>query len=194
MSRQHTTFKKAAERIRESEFVVPVFVVFLVLWLMSIGFAVEDYWTSFWGYQALPTQVGFGWTPYVVAALPSIGQIAAGYIALALGWDAKADRKYTIISLVVWLILFFLDAFTDMVFRLNGVAPDPSVTFAALMQTLGIFTIGSELAFVVGFGMTIQLLPEAIGQTMAIPARLNARLNQLRESALSYRNNQGGTY
>ena len=193
MSRHHTTFKKAAERIRESEFVVPVFVVFLVLWLMSIGFAVEDYWTSYWGYEALPTQTGFGWTPYVVAALPSVGQIAAGYIALALGWDSKADRKYTVISMVVWFILFYIDAFTDMYFRLNGVARDPSATFAALMQTLGIFTIGSELAFVVGFGMTMQLLPEAIGQTMAIPARMSARLTQLRDAANSFRN-QGSSY
>ncbi|MEM7334139.1 MAG: hypothetical protein AAF490_18785 [Chloroflexota bacterium] len=193
MSRQHTTFKKAAERIRESEFVVPVFVVFLVLWMMSIGFAVEDYWTSFWGYEALPTQTGFGWTPYVVAALPSVGQIAAGYIALALGWDAKEDRKYTVISLVVWFILFYIDAFTDMYFRLNGVVRDPSTTFAAIMQTIGIFTIGSELAFVVGFGMTMQLLPEAIGQTMSIPARMNARLNQLRDAANSFRNS-GSSY
>lgn len=193
MSRQHTTFKKAAERIRESEFVVPVFVVFFVLWMMSIGFAIEDYWTSFWGYQSLPTQVGFSWTPYVVAALPSVGQIAAGYIALALGWDSKQDRKYTVASLLVWFILFYIDAFTDMFFRLNGVAVTPSVTFSALMQTIGIFTIGSELAFVVGFGMTMQLLPEALGQTLSIPARLNSRLAQLRDLADGYRG-QGNSY
>lgn len=183
MSRHHTTFKKAAERIKESEFVVPVFVVFFVLWMMSIGFAIEDYWTSYWGYQALPTQVGFSWTPYVVAALPSVGQIAAGYIALALGWDAKEDRKYTVMSLLVWFVLFYIDAFTDMTFRLTGVMATPSVTFAAIMQTIGIFTIGSELAFVVGFGMTMQLLPEALGQTMSIPARMQARLSQLRDAA-----------
>jgi hypothetical protein len=123
-----------------------------------------------------------------VAALPSVGQIAAGYIALALGWDAKEDRKYTVISLVVWFFLFAIDAYTDMVFRLNGAAATPGVTFAALMQTLGIFTIGSELAFVVGFGMTMQLLPEAIGQTMSIPARLQGRLSQLREMASGHRN------
>lgn len=190
MSRQHTTFKKAAERIRESEFVVPVFIVFFVLWMMSIGFAIEDYWTSFWGYEALPTQTGFGWTPYVVAALPSVGQIAAGYIALALGWDAKPDRKYTVISIIVWMILFYIDAFTDIYFRTGGVLSDPTTMSAAVFQTLGVFTVGSELAFVVGFGMSMQLLPDAVGQAASIPTRIRASMLQIRELVAG----KGGSY
>jgi hypothetical protein len=182
MSLRRTTFKKAAERIRESEFVIPVFLVFLALWLMSMAFAVEDYWTSFWGYALLPTQSGFWWTAYVVAALPSVGQIAAGYIAIALGWDEKADRKYTVFSIAIWLILFTIDAFTDMFFRMD--VPDPSwrTALTAIFQTVGIFTIGSELAFVVGFGMAFQLLPDAIAQTMTIGVRLRSRIQQIKLS------------
>lgn len=186
MRSEPTTFRRAAQRIRESEFVVPVFAVFFTLWLMSIGFSIEDYWTSYWGYEALPTQVGFSWTPYVVAALPSVGQIAAGYIALALGWENPADRKYMIVSLVVWFILLYIDAFTDIFFRVDGVSSTGSTTFIAIVQTLGIFTVGSELAFVVGFGMTIQLLPDACGQLLSIPSRLHGRLAELRVHSMSY--------
>lgn len=181
MSRHHTTFRKAAERIRESEFVVPVFIVFLILWLMSMLFTAEDYWTSFLGYQGLPTQAGFWWTGYVVAALPSVGQIAAGYIALALGWDAKEDRKFTVISILIWLLLFGIDAFTDMSYRMsvpNGTSWQ--IVLTAVFQTVGIFTIGSELAFVVGFGMTMQLFPEAVAQSMTMGARLKNRMGRLR--------------
>lgn len=183
---QQTAFRKAADRIKASEFVVPVFIVFLALWMMSIGFAIEDYWTSYWGYEALPTQVGFAWTPYAVAALPSVGQIAASYLALALSWENPADRKYIIASLLVWLALFYIDAFTDIHFRLDGIAPTTPNTAVAMLQTIGIFTIGSELAFVVGFGMTFQLLPDALGQLLSMPARLNGRLAQLRDLALQY--------
>lgn len=176
MSRHHTTFKKAAERIRESEFVIPVFVVFLLLWGMSMMFAFEDYWTSFWGYDALPTERGFWWTSYAVAALPSVGQIAAGYIAMALGWDAEEDRKYTLISIAIWLSLFSIDAFTDMAYRM-GVPNGTSwqVIGTAVFQTVGIFTIGSELAFVVGFGMTFQLLPDMAAQLLGLPGRIRTR-------------------
>lgn len=180
MSRHHTTFKKAAERIRESEFVIPVFVVFVLLWLMSIAFAVEDYWTSFWGYEMLPTQPGFWWTSYVVAALPSVGQIAAGYIALALGWDSQEDRKYTVISVAIWILLFSIDAFTDMYFRMNVPGDSWEVVASAFFQTVGIFTIGSELAFVVGFGMAMQLLPEAIAQSMTVGVKLRSRVQQIK--------------
>jgi hypothetical protein len=180
LSLRNTTFKKAAKRIRESEFVIPVFFVFLVLWIMSLAFAVEDYWTSFWGYGLLPTQSGFWWTAYVVAALPSVGQIAAGYIAIALGWDEKSDRKYTLVSIGIWLMLFTIDAFTDMFFRMD--VPDPGwrTALTAVFQTVGIFTIGSELAFVVGFGMAFQLLPDAIAQTMSIGVRLRSRMQQIK--------------
>ena len=182
MSLSHTTFKKAAKRIRESEFVIPVFIVFFVLWLMSMAFAVEDYWTSFLGYNLLPTQPGFWWTAYVVAALPSVGQIAAGYIAIALGWDSKADRKYTMLSLSIWLMLFLIDAFTDMFFRMA--VPDPSwkTALMAVFQTVGIFTIGSELVFVVGFGMAFQLMPDALAQSMTIGVRLKSRMQQIKKS------------
>jgi uncharacterized protein YqgC (DUF456 family) len=161
--------------------VVPVFIVFLILWLMSMLFTAEDYWTSFLGYQGLPTKAGFWWTGYVVAALPSVGQIAAGYIALALGWDAKEDRKFTIISILIWLLLFGIDAFTDMSYRMsvpNGATWQ--VVLTAVFQTVGIFTIGSELSFVVGFGMTMQLFPEAVAQSMTMGARLKSRMGRLR--------------
>lgn len=174
------TFQRAADRIRASEFVVPVFLIFFVLWLMSVGFAIEDYWTSYWGYMELPTQVGFAWTAYLVAGLPSVGQIAAGYIALALGWESNGDKKYTVTSLLIWFVLFFIDVYTDLTYRIDGQPLTPSLSLAAIFQTVGVFTFGSEIAFVVGFGMSIQLLPEGIGQLWAIPARLNGRLRQLR--------------
>lgn len=192
MSRHHTTFRKAAERIRESEFVIPVFIVFLLLWLMSMGFAAEDYWTSLLGYNNLPTQAGFWWIAYVVAALPSVGQIAAGYIAMALGWDAKEDRKYTVISICIWLLLFSIDAFTDMAYRIAvPEGPTWEVVITAVFQTVGIFTIGSELSFVVGFGMTMQLLPEAVAQFMTVGTKLKTRMSRIRAEMAEL---SGGNY
>ncbi|MEZ4513496.1 MAG: hypothetical protein R3C62_16635 [Chloroflexota bacterium] len=155
-------------------------------------FTAEDYWTSLLGYAGLPTKAGFWWTGYVVAALPSVGQIASGYIALALGWDAKEDRKYTVISILIWLLLFSIDAFTDMTYRMsvpNGTSWQ--IVLTAVFQTVGIFTIGSELSFVVGFGMTMQLLPEAVAQSMTVGTRLKSRMSRLRADMAEM---SGGTY
>lgn len=183
MSRHHTTFKKAAERIKESEFVIPIFIVFAALWAMSMVFAFEDYWTSFWGYGSLATQQGFWWTAYFVAALPSVGQVAAGYIALALGWDAEEDKKYTLLSIAIWLLLFSIDAFTDMAYRMDVPSGTTwQVVATAVFQTVGIFTIGSELSFVVGFGMAMQLLPEAFAQLWAMPQKWSARMARIKQN------------
>lgn len=192
MSRHHTTFRKAADRIKESEFVIPVFIVFLLLWIMSIGFTVEDYYTSLLGYAGLGTKPGFWWTDYLVAALPSVGQIASGYISMALGWDDDNDKKFTVLGVLIWFLLFAIDAFTDMSYRMsvpNGTTWQ--IVATAVFQTVGIFTIGSELAFVVGFGMTIQLLPEALAQSMTVGHRLKARMAKLRKDMAEL---SGGSY
>lgn len=192
MSRHHTTFKKAADRIKESEFVIPVFIVFLLLWIMSLGFTAEDYYTSLLGYEGLGTKPGFWWTSFLVAALPSVGQIAAGYIGLALGWDDDNDKKFTVLSVLIWFLLFTIDAFTDMSYRMSVPSGTTwQIILTAVFQTVGIFTIGSELAFVVGFGMTIQLLPEALAQSMTVGHRLKARMAKLRKDMAEL---SGGSY
>lgn len=168
----NTTFRRAADRIRQSAFILPIFIIYLLLLAISCLTSWEDYWTSFWGYEALPTAEGYWYVAYAVALLPQVGQAAAAYIVIALA-DNEEDRLYMIIGAILWVLLFFIDFYTDMFFR-NGLDWNVGleVWIAALLQTVGIFTLGSEVAFIVGFGMVCELLPDAVVESFGLFNRI----------------------
>lgn len=180
MTLQNSTWKRAAERINHSEFVIPVFIAFLALFIMSVSYGIEDYWTSYWGYIAIPTNQGMWWQPYFVAALPTVGQICAGYISIALGWEDERDRKYAIVGIIVWVFLFLLDTVTDVLFRMGVEGADWKTALWAIFQTLTIFTLGSEVSFTVGFGMVFHLAPYAMGHALALPKRVSTIIKSIK--------------
>lgn len=185
----NTTFRRAADRTRKSAFVLPIWLVYLILFSISLVIMREDIMTSLWGYQALPTQAGFGITAWAVALLPSIGQLATGYVTIALA-DSENDRGYAIVSGIVWICLFLVDTYTDVYFR-NGFTwqSDYETILTSIFQTIGIFTIGSELFFVLGFGMMAELFPDAIVEFFGINRKIKYAWNErMREAENSYSN------
>lgn len=189
----NTTFRKAADRTRQSAFVLPMFLVYASLLVISLFIMREDIMTSLWGYQALPTQSGFPMTEWAVAFLPSIGQLAMGYIGIAL-MDSREDKKWMIISWVIWVLLFLVDTYTDLYFR-NGFSwnVDVEVMLTSLFQTISIFTLGSELFFVLGFGMMFELLPDTIVEFFGLGRKIKSSWNgriDLAQATLQQRENQ----
>lgn len=171
--------------MRQSAFVIPFFAVFLALMVIACVIGLEDYYTSYWGYTSLPTQLGFEWTAVAVALLPQVGQAASAYIAIALA-DNEEDRLYVIIAFFIWAILFAIDIYTDTFYRTDyswQVTNEVMVT--AILQSIGIFTIGSELAFVVGFGMVGELLPDAIAEARSLRQRITLAAHQRMSQAES---------
>jgi hypothetical protein len=169
---QNTAFRRAADRMRQSAFVLPMFLVFLALMAISLVIGYEDYYTSYWGYTSLPTQFGFSWTAVAVALLPQVGQAGAAYIAIALA-DNEDDRLYVIMAFVIWVLLFGIDIYTDTFYRTDySWQVSNEIMLTAIFQSIGIFTIGSELAFVVGFGMVGELLPDAIAELFSLIQRV----------------------
>ena len=160
----NTTFRRAADRTRKSAFVLPIWIVYLTLFIVSLIIMREDIMTSLWGYEALPTESGFTITAWAIALLPSIGQLATGYVGIALA-DSENDRGYMYISWAIWLVLFLVDCYTDVFFR-NGFSwsVDTEIMLTSLFQTISVFTLGSELFFVLGFGMMMELFPDAIAE------------------------------
>ena len=174
----NTTFRRAADRIRKSAFVLPMFVVYAVLLAISIIVMREDVWTSWKGYLALPTESGFAITALAIAFLPSIGQLATGYVTIALA-NNENDRTYAFVSGLIWGLLFLVDAYTDIFYR-NGFGwnVDLEVWLTAIIQTVGVFTLGSELFFVLGFGMVMELFPDAFAESLGLIIRIKTTWNE----------------
>jgi len=148
-------FKDAAAKIRKSALVIPVFGVFVVLGIISVVLAIEDYNTSYAGYVLVPTRKMLPYATTMVALLPQVGQIAFGYLFLS-----DTDNKYKQWGLLIAGGLFCADVVTDVYFKAHG--QSIFVYAIALVESVLIYTFGSEVAMTVALGMTMQLLPDTI--------------------------------
>jgi hypothetical protein len=160
-------FKEAAQKIENSAFVVPITLIYLVMFVVALAIAFEDYSTTLAGYQAIPTRKINEWVIPCVALLPQIGQIGFAYLFVTdtgRGW-----------AILIALALFFADAYTDVICKTRTdhlVLNDLSVT--AFVETVIIYTLGSEVMLTLSFGMLIRLLPFAIIQVKQFAARMAA--------------------
>jgi hypothetical protein len=123
---------------------------------LLVGLAVilmmEDYATSRAGYLALPTlKVNSTWVTFAVAALPQAGQIVLFYI---FGRDTKRGW-----AAVVALAFFLADIGTDAWFKCGG---SLSLVPLAIVESLFIFTLGSEVLFTIAVGFVAEAFPEFI--------------------------------
>lgn len=141
-------FSKLSRGVINSPFIIPVFASFVALFVISLVLGYEDYVTSLMGYEMLPTRKSTAAIVWAVAALPQIGQIAFGYYF-------GATKYY--IAAFVFAILFAIDVGTDMYFKASGGAW--YVWVIAFVESVGLFTIGSEFSFVISIGMMIELWP-----------------------------------
>lgn len=144
-------FKRAASAIKESPFVIPLYLVFWTMFIIGIGVFAEDLATSYFGYESFPTAKATPWIGYLVALIPSVGMIGFGYLY------ADDTRK----SFAWWIAiaLLLVDISTDLWFKVSGRSPldVPLVWLLALGESVIIFTLGSEAMLVAAFGMIINL-------------------------------------
>jgi hypothetical protein len=120
----------------------------------SVILMFEDYQTSRAGYLALPTQkVNNGWVTFAVAALPQVGQIVLFYIFgrnTKRGWAA-----------LLAFVFFLADIGTDAWYKSGQ---EWSLMPLALVESLFIFTLGSEVLFTIALGF----VAETFGEFMAV--------------------------
>lgn len=138
----------------------------VVLVALAVVLMVEDYETSRAGYLALPTlKVHGGWVTFAVAALPQAGQIVLFYIF------GRNTRRGWAIALAFGL--FLVDIGTDAWYKSGqewGLMP------LAIVESLFIFTLGSEVLFAVAAGF----VAEAFGDFIVV---LSGLIRQLMDAA-----------
>lgn len=129
-----------------------VFPLAIMLIGISLVLMVEDFRTSLRGYQALPTtKVDTDWVPYAVAALPQVGQIVLAYIVAR-----NTQRRW---AGVLAFGFFLVDIGTDITYKING---NLTLVPIAFMETLFIFTLGSEVLFTLAVGFVAETFAEFI--------------------------------
>jgi len=110
----------------------------------------EDYATSHAGYLALPTQkVNNGWVTFAVAALPQVGQIVLFYI---FGRDTRRGWAALLAAL-----FFLVDLGTDAWFKSAGTW---SLMPLSIVESLFVFTLGSEVLFTIAVGFVAETFGE----------------------------------
>lgn len=123
-----------------------------VLVALSIILMIEDYETSRAGYLALPTlKVNGGWVTFAVAALPQAGQIVLFYI---FGRDTRRGW-----AMMLALSLFLVDLGTDAWFKSSG---QWSLMPLAIVESLFIFTLGSEVLFTIASGFVTEAFSDFV--------------------------------
>lgn len=186
---KNPVFRSTAEAIRDSGFVVPIFFIFGILLAIGLLFSVVDYLTTLEGIQMLPTRRVWPGIDYAVALLPWLLISACGYILTAL--DASTDRRIKNASkgkidfrllrnvvLAIWLVSISVDVITDTYYKASSNFYDPYIWLVALGESIFIYTLGSDMLALVGFGMVWELLPDVISIIRAMPLRMNQRWMQ----------------
>lgn len=149
---------------RMSAFILLAWPIAVLLTIISAILMVEDYMTSFYGYQSLPTaKVGEYWVPMAVAAIPQAGQILMAFV-----FGRNTDKKWAI-----WVAagLFLVDISTDVSFKMNG---NPNLIPLAVAESFFIFTLGSEIMFSLAGGIVLETFQEFISVSIQFISSLTS--------------------
>ena len=158
-----SAFTSAASKLRDSKFVIPV--TLAVLFGVVIGaFAFyEDYQSSLHGYGMLPTRKSGQEVIQVIALLPQVGQIIFFYMfgnSIEVLPNGRRRINYIYFTIAFFLLLF--DLGTDMYFKASGLLL--AVWVIAFVESITVFTIGSEMLLTASLGLFFELAPEALKQ------------------------------
>lgn len=154
-------FDKAASKLRGKAVVLPV-IVFIISAIIGSALMYEDYTTSYYGYMAIPTHKVNDWVIPLVALLPQVGQIAFAYV-----FATDTSRRW---ALWITALLWFVDVFTDVYFKSSGLG----IVWVggAIVETIAIYSIGSEILLVTSIGMLVKLVPDLYQQMVEFSERL----------------------
>lgn len=142
------TFNDMTKRVQNSPLIVIVFATFLLLFGISIVLMVEDYQTSLYGYQMVPTNKVNPNLGFWVALLPQAIQVALTYLGIE-----KRNPWYIIAAGVALM----LDISTDVYFKSFGWQTTELVMIATL-ESFVLYTLGSEVLFVLSGGALWSLI------------------------------------
>jgi len=156
-------FADTAKMVRKSGMVIVVWLAALVIAIIGGVYFVEDYQTSVRGYEMLPTKHQYPWIIWIGALTPQAGQVFFAYLG------ADDEKRWW-----AWLAtaaLFLVDSGTDVLFKY---IPGTDWSLAATTaDVLIMYTLCSEAFLVLGMGMVIELLPDAVRAARELKHRLS---------------------
>ncbi|GAB4474775.1 MAG: hypothetical protein Kow00124_15110 [Anaerolineae bacterium] len=136
-----------------------VFLILIALLAVSVFLFITDYITSVYGYFQLGTERVSDAEAWFVGALPQLVQVAFGFMAL--------ERRNPLFAVLAGAA-FLVDVGTDVAFRV-GDATQFGIYAVAVMQSILLFTLGSEFLLVASLENIIEYLPDVL-ESMAISA------------------------
>jgi hypothetical protein len=134
-----------------------VFLVLVALFAVSVFLFVVDYTTSVWGYGQLGTRRVSDAEAWFVGALPQLVQVAFGFMAL--------ERRNWLFAGLAGAALL-VDVGTDFTYRV-GDAQGTAIYVTALIQSILLYTLGSEFLLVASLENIIEYLPDVL-EAMAL--------------------------
>jgi hypothetical protein len=134
-----------------------VFLVLVALFAVSVFLFVVDYTTSVWGYGQLGTRRVSDAEAWFVGALPQLVQVAFGFMAL--------ERRNWLFAGLAGAALL-VDVGTDFTYRV-GDAQGTAIYVTALIQSIVLYTLGSEFLLVASLENLIEYLPDVL-EAMAL--------------------------
>jgi membrane peptidoglycan carboxypeptidase len=138
---------EAANKIKQSNFILVIFVIAVIGFVCAVVLGIEDYNTSLAGYRMLPTAKVNDAVVYFVAILPQVAQIIFGW------YFATDTRRRWAATLTITLII--VDVFTDVWFKAAGLAPVWWI--GATIESIAIYTVGSEILLTTTLGIISEL-------------------------------------
>lgn len=157
-----SAFANTAARLKDSKFVIPVTGAVLLGVIIGLFAFYEDYQSSLNGYKMLPTRKSGEEVIQVIALLPQVGQIIFFYMFGRTVQIVNGRRRANPIYFTVAFFLLLFDLGTDMYYKAFGL--DMFTWVIAFVESITVFTIGSEMLLTASLGIFFELAPEALKQ------------------------------
>lgn len=158
-----SAFAKAASKLKESKFVIPITLAVMVGIVIGAFAFYEDYQSSLHGYDLLPTRKSGQEIVVVIALLPQVGQIIFFYMfGNSIEVLPSGKRRINYIYFIIAFFLLLFDLGTDVYFKASGMSL--VVWIIAFVESITIFTIGSEMLLTASLGVFFELAPESLKQ------------------------------
>ena len=148
----------SGDYIKKSPFIIPIFVVIVIAFIISIATTIEDYSTSMIGYQELPTRKANDFVVPLVAALPQVLQIVMAYVFLT-------ENKRPAWAFGIAAFAHVVDVGLDVFYKTGG---SWSLVPLAIAETELVYTFGSEFLLTFSFGLIVLTFPDFLQQTRAM--------------------------
>lgn len=159
-----SAFSQVAGKLRDTKFVIPITLVVMLGVVIGMFAFYEDYQSSLHGYNLLPTRKSGQEVVQVIALLPQVGQIIFFYMfGNSIETLPNGRRKINYIYFIVAFFLLLFDLGTDIFFK--AYEQDFIVWIIAFVESVTVFTIGSEMLLTASIGLFFELAPEALKQT-----------------------------